>query len=246
MLMALVAWAQAQLGRFSGCLSVIGVVSVLVWLVWFGSQLVGYIPTDAMSFSSVSSVTATAEPTATAIATAEPSATKAAAAKPKPTKKPAPATAVPVQPTAVPTSVPAEPTSVPPAPTATTETHSIEGPQGPCMGGSRMINHFNQTFSLGSVDNYTYQIDIGSGMVALAWGSEIPGVGPGGRTFLTIAGPWKGAIGVSNGAVRIGYVLSSLKEVQETWSAVINCDIQRDVPDDQKKFDLYRWEKIGW
>ena len=109
-----------------------------------------------------------------------------------------------------------------------------------------MINHFNQTFSLGSVDNYTYQIDIGSGMVALAWGSEIPGVGPGGRTFLTIAGPWKGAIGVSNGAVRIGYVLSSLKEVQETWSAVINCDIQRDVPDDQKKFDLYRWEKIGW
>lgn len=238
LLLAVLAWFQAQFLRWNGCLVAVGTISLAGYLVWglvFGLQWGGVIPTAT---EPTTTPTTEAVPTATAAATATAEPTKAPAVKPKPTK-PAAATAVPVQPTAV-------PTAVPPAPTATTETHSIEGPQGPCLGGSRMLKHFNQTFSLGSVDNYTYQIDIGSGMVALAWGSEIPGVGPGGRTFLTIAGPWKGSIGVSNGAVRVGYVLSSLKEVQEKWSQVINCDIQQSVPDNEKKWDLYHWEKINW
>ena len=249
-ILGLAAWFQAQFTKWTGCLSVLGVLTVIGYLAWgvfFGLSWSGVIPTATAPTTAPTASATVAVPTATAAATAtaEPTATAVAAVKPakKPAAKPAqPAKVVQqvvqVQATAV---LPALP-----APTLTPETHSIEGPQGPWLGGNRMLKHFNQTFSLGSVDNYTYQIEIETGMVALAWGSEIPGVGPGGRTFLTIAGPWKGAIGVSNGAVRIGYVLSSLKEVQETWSEVINCDIQQNVPDDQKKFDLYRWEKIGW
>jgi len=102
LLIAFVVWVRAQFTRFNGCLAVLGVVTILGYLVWgviFGLQWGGFI-TPAQP-TAEPTATATAEPTATS--TAEPIATKAAAAKPKPTKAKA---AAPVPPTAVPTAEP--------------------------------------------------------------------------------------------------------------------------------------------
>ena len=231
LLIAFVVWVRAQFTRFNGCLAVLGVVTILGYLVWgviFGLQWGGFI-TPAQP-TAEPTATATAEPTATS--TAEPIATKAAAAKPKPTKAKA---AAPVPPTAVPT---AEPPS-PPAPTPLT------GDEGPCKGGTNNTHFVETREGVGNSGWMEYDITLQKGEVGLAWGSQIPGFGDG-RSFVTIAGPWTGKVGIFNGAYRQGKVLTDLAQTQAFWGDIIDCDLQRALPVADQKRGLYQQFRVNW
>lgn len=181
--------------------------------------------------------TATAKAVATATTTAMPTATAKAVAAAKPASKPKPQqvqpTAVPVAPTAVP------PTAVPAAPT------TLVGDEGPCKGGSTNTHFLETKEGVGNSAWLEYDIKLAQGEVALAWGSQIPGFGDG-RAFITIAGPWAGKVGILNGAVRQGRVLTDLAQVQRFWGDVIDCDLQRSVPLKEQKRGLYTQFKLNW
>jgi hypothetical protein len=147
-------------------------------------------------------------------------------------------TTVPVQPTAVPTAPPAEPTAVP-VPT------TLVGDEGPCKGGSSNIHFLETREGLGNSGWLEYDVSLAEEEVALIWGSQIPGYGDG-RSFLTVAGPWSGRVGVFNGAVRQGRVLTDLNQVQSFWGNVIDCDLQRALPIAEQRRGLYQQFRLNW
>jgi hypothetical protein len=121
----------------------------------------------------------------------------------------------------------------------------LTGDEGPCQGGTQNIHFVETREGRGNSGFLEYQIDIAAGEVGLAWGSEIPGFGTG-RSFVTIAGPWKGTVGIFNGAVREGKVLTDLSQVQKFWGRIIDCDIQRAIPLKEQKNGLYTQYKLNW
>jgi hypothetical protein len=235
LLLAFVAWVQGQFTRFNGCLGIIGAVTIVGYIVWgilFGLSWGGVIPTATAPTAAPTASATAAEPTATQAATA----TAVAA---KPAKKPAAK-----QPTAVPVQVQATavPTAAPPAPPAPT---ILVGEEGPCKGGSTNVHFVETREGIGNAGWMEYDVTIGTGEVALIWGSQIPGYGNG-RSFLTVAGPWSGKIGVFNGAYRVGKVLTDLTQVQNFWADIIDCDLQRSLPIDQQKRGLYEKFRVNW
>ena len=249
-ILGLASWFQAQFAKWTGCLSVLGVIAIVGYLVWgvvFGLQWFGFVPSATVEPTAVPTVEATeVVPTATIAATSTqiPTATatvKVAAAKPA--KKPAAAAKQPVaqqqvqqavvQATAIP------PTAVPAAPTV------LRGDEGPCKGGTNNVHFVETREGIGNSGWLEYDITLQKGEVGLAWGSNIPGFGEG-RSFVTIAGPWAGKIGIFNGAYRQGQVLTDLSQTQSFWGDIIDCDLQRSLPIDQQKRGLYQKFKVNW
>ena len=145
---------------------------------------------------------------------------------------------------AEPTVKPAKPTALV-EPTAAPQPTILVGEEGPCKGGSTNVHFLETQEGIGNSGFLEYSIDLGVGEVALIWGSQVvPGFGSG-RSFVTIAGPWVGKVGIFNGAVRQGRVLTDLAQTQKFWGKIIDCDLQRNIPLEEQK-NLYEQFKVNW